>query len=178
MALPAAQRPEDWAWISPVGQGIEVNYLNGNPYYLTAEEWNNFTARINLFRSYVGLSVITFTMAVKGQPMTASQANEAVRAISEMNPPIAIPGAVVDASLKLVDSSDNILTDIEDKILYANAVKNVNVVGSGSPITAQFINDLKHALNSIQSIEYKLADINGTVLTDIDNKVLSCISPV
>jgi hypothetical protein len=89
------QRPDNWEWTSPVGQGVEVQYLDDHPYYLTAAEWNNFTARINLFRVYKNMyQVLTFTTAVKGQAMTATQANQARDAINAMNPPIAVPSAV------------------------------------------------------------------------------------
>ena len=92
------QRPNDWVWTSPVEQNLQVSYLNDNPYYLTAEEWNNFTTRINLFRAYKGLSAATFTTAVKGQQMMAAQANEAIDAISAMNPSVAVPSAVTSNS--------------------------------------------------------------------------------
>ena len=93
-----AQRPNNWAWTSSVGQGIQVSYLNNSPWYLTAQEWNNFTARINSFRSYKGLSITSFTLAVKGQPMKANQANEAINAIKAMNPPTAVPSTVSSGS--------------------------------------------------------------------------------
>ena len=92
------QRPNDWVWTSPVEQNLQVSYLNDNPYYLTAEEWNNFTTRINLFRAYKGLSAATFTTAVKGQQMMAAQANEAINAISAMSPSVAVPSAVTSNS--------------------------------------------------------------------------------
>ena len=88
-------RPQNWSWTSPVGQGIEVSYLNNKDvWYLTAEEWNQFTARINQFRLYKCFPSAQFTTAIKGEPMLAAQANEAVNAINDMNPPTPVPNLV------------------------------------------------------------------------------------
>ena len=88
-------RPEDWHWISPVSKGIEVSWFGDNAvWYLTAEEWNQFTARINEFRLYQCFPSAQFTTAVKGEPMLALQGNEAVNAIRDMNPPIAVPNNI------------------------------------------------------------------------------------
>lgn len=91
----AVQRPSNWTWsTSNITQGNAVT----NMAYLTATEWNNFTARINSFRTYKGKSTVSFTAAVKGQQMTAAQANAAISAISEMNPSVAPPVTVSSGS--------------------------------------------------------------------------------
>ena len=89
----ASQRPSSWSWTSTVKQGSAAS--SGGSAYLTAVEWNNFTARINEFRSYKNLSTISFVAAVKGQPMTAAQVNVARSAINDMKPSTAVPAAVV-----------------------------------------------------------------------------------
>lgn len=86
-----SQRPDNWEWISPVGKNLEVALLENKPWYLTAAEWNAFTARINQFRNYKGLATAAFTTAVKGQPMLAAQINEAINAINDMNPSTPAP---------------------------------------------------------------------------------------
>lgn len=86
-------RPANWSWTSTVSKGSKAS--NGTVAYLTAKEWNNFTARINEFRTYIGLSTYSFTTVVKGNPMTAAQVNQARTAINAMSPPTAVPSAAV-----------------------------------------------------------------------------------
>lgn len=75
ITMPAiAVRPDNWAWTSSVVSGYNIN--------MTAQEWNNFTARINAFRGYKKELAYSFTPAVRGQPMAAKQYNEARAAIS------------------------------------------------------------------------------------------------
>lgn len=76
-------RPENWKWTS-------ANDINGykvsgsvSP-FLTALEWNNFTERINQFRSYRGLLDYTFTTLYAGNDFTANVLNQAINAINEM----------------------------------------------------------------------------------------------
>ena len=57
---------------------------SGDGFNLTAVEWNNFTARINAERKYLGKSAYSFTKAVKGENFTAAMYNEAVDAIKGM----------------------------------------------------------------------------------------------
>jgi len=110
-----SQRPSNWSWSTTVKKGNKVSMVNGAPAYLTATEWNNFTSRINSFRSYKGKSTVTFTAAVKGKPMTAAQVNAAITAISAMSPSSPVPSQVT----------------------------------AGTKITAEFINALSAALNSL-----------------------------
>lgn len=79
-----------WEWSSHVEQGYQLQ--------LTADEWNQFTTRINYTRVCHGLEIASFTAAVKGQQMMASQANEAVNAIKAMNPSVATPSTVTSNS--------------------------------------------------------------------------------
>lgn len=90
----ASQRPSNWTWSSTVASGATVGTYNGAPAYLTAKEWNNFTARINSFRTYKKLSTVSFTSAASGSSMTAAQVNAARTAISAMSPPTSVPSAV------------------------------------------------------------------------------------
>jgi hypothetical protein len=55
--------------------------ISGQPFNLTANEWNSFTSKINDFRNYKGLSNYSFTAAVSGNPFTAAMYNQARLAI-------------------------------------------------------------------------------------------------
>lgn len=74
----APPRPSNWVWRSTIVSGGDIG--------LTASEWNDFCARINEFRAYMGLGAYSFTTAVIGAEISASIVNEARSAIS------AIPG--------------------------------------------------------------------------------------
>lgn len=69
-------RPSNWSWTSTVAAGAEIK--------LSATEWNNFTARINAFRTYKGLSTLSFTNATSGMAITASICNEAWSAVNDL----------------------------------------------------------------------------------------------
>lgn len=75
---PQKERPDDWEWETVVEQG--------KPIELTAQEWNNFTERINEFRVYLDmLEINDFTTARRGRTkISASIVNEAQNAIAEM----------------------------------------------------------------------------------------------
>jgi len=73
------QRPANWTWTSTIASGSSFN--------ISATEWNSFTARINAFRQYKGLSVYGFTSATSGSPFYAYMFNQAITAIKEMSPP-------------------------------------------------------------------------------------------
>lgn len=75
--VPEIPRPSNFAWTYNKGSGRDFN--------LTASEWNSFTARINEFREYKGLSRYSFTTARRGNDFTAAmynQARSAIRGIS------------------------------------------------------------------------------------------------
>lgn len=72
-------RPDEWtAWYK----------YSGNNFDITASEWNDFCARINLFRRYKSpnLGNASFTSAVRGNNFRATQFNQAVGAIRDMSP--------------------------------------------------------------------------------------------
>lgn len=80
----SSSRPQNWKWTTNVGIGAEVRFSNGTLQPLTAEEWNGFTARVNEFRAYKGLSQYSFTTVQKGTEFTVAIYNEAVKAIKEI----------------------------------------------------------------------------------------------
>lgn len=70
--------PSPWNWTSTIAQ----NYSIG----ITAQEWNNFTSKINEFRQYKGLSDYSFTTAIKNTtPISANICNEAWDAINSIS---------------------------------------------------------------------------------------------
>lgn len=79
-------RPNNYSWTTPK--------TSGQPFSLTASEWNSFTARINQFRIYKGLGAFSFTTATTGNYFLASMFNQAVTAISAMSPPTPPPAMV------------------------------------------------------------------------------------
>lgn len=88
VTLTATVRPNDWSWTSTVAQNSQIK--------LTAAEWNNFTARINQFRSYKGLSAYSFTTAVKNStPIEAGICNQARTAIDAISGHGTLPTALV-----------------------------------------------------------------------------------
>lgn len=82
-------RPPDWQWSYNIQSGGDVYntvFDNGiiKVYIMPATEWNDFTARINEFRNYKGLSNYNFTTVYSEDDCTPSIINEAVNAINEM----------------------------------------------------------------------------------------------
>lgn len=71
-----SNRPASWSWYS--------SKISGGNFSLTASEWNDFTARINQFRTYKGLGNYGFSTAYSGNPFYAYMFNEARNAISSM----------------------------------------------------------------------------------------------
>lgn len=70
-------RPIDFNWT--------YAKTSGQPFNLTAKEWNDLTLKINEFRvNYKGLSSYTFTTAYSGNSFTAAMFNQAVIAIGAM----------------------------------------------------------------------------------------------
>lgn len=70
-------RPNNFSWTYAKTQGGDFN--------LTAGEWNSYTARINEFRDYRGLSPYSFTTAYTGNPFTAGMYNQARSAIQSIS---------------------------------------------------------------------------------------------
>jgi hypothetical protein len=81
-------RPKNWEWTSLVSSrqtDPTVTYLGTIPLVLVnASEWNNFTKRINDFRTYKGLSTVSFSSTSSGNGFTDTIYNQAVNAISPM----------------------------------------------------------------------------------------------
>ncbi|MBR6603131.1 MAG: hypothetical protein IKK94_03855, partial [Clostridia bacterium] len=73
----AASRPSDFSWT--------YEKVKGETFNLTADEWNNFTSRINAFRKYKGLENYNFTIAYPGNDFMAYMYNEARIAIQEID---------------------------------------------------------------------------------------------
>lgn len=88
-----ASRPANWSWWSAI--------YSGGPCRISAGEWNAFCARINEFRSYMGLSDYWFTTVYSGGLIYADLVNQAWTAISQMSgylPAQAVSGGQVSAS--------------------------------------------------------------------------------
>lgn len=68
--------------------------VSGGEFNLTAEEWNDFTERINAFRSYKGLAAYPLTKVSAGQNVSASVCNDARYAIRGLSTLVPIPGVV------------------------------------------------------------------------------------
>lgn len=69
-------RPLNWTW--------HTSKASGQPFNVTAAEWNQFTTKINDFREYESLSRYSFSNAIRGQPFYFNMFNEARAAINEM----------------------------------------------------------------------------------------------
>lgn len=81
----AKTRPSNWYW-SGISSGAAIS--------VSASTWNQFCSRINEFRKYKGLFDFSFTPAVSGQPMYASQANQAWNAINGISGHGSMPNSV------------------------------------------------------------------------------------
>lgn len=66
-------RPNTWTWKTPM--------VSGQQFYMPAAEWNEFCLVVNQFRAFKGRSPVSFTRAVTGQILYASQYNQAVDAL-------------------------------------------------------------------------------------------------
>ncbi len=90
LEVTVSARPPNFQW--------DIPKVSGQPFQVTAIEWNKFTTRINDFRRYKGLSNYSFLTVEKGDTFYASTFNTAITAISAMNPPISPPSAVTPKS--------------------------------------------------------------------------------
>lgn len=80
-------RPDNWQWSFLISSGGPVynTVLSGNTliqYIMTAAEWNAFTAKIEEFRAYKGLSVYGFTTVTPGMDFSYQYMNQAISAIN------------------------------------------------------------------------------------------------
>jgi len=96
---------------------------SGGDFNLTASEWNNFIANINYVRSFKGLFTIGYTTAVTGNTFTAAMYNQAQPAVNGLYSYMTATGQN-----------------------YINATSEVSV---GNIITANSINYLQYALNTV-----------------------------
>lgn len=99
-----ATRPANWSWSSTVRKGASVplTTVGEEQYeaaYLTASEWNAFWDRLIEFARYKKLSVSgTPNRVSPGDPMLASQANDARAMISLLSPTVELPAEVAAGS--------------------------------------------------------------------------------
>lgn len=101
----SAQRPSDASWTTIIAANSQIQ--------LTAEEWNAFTASINLFRTYKGLGEATFTTVAAGDHIKQEHFTQARSAINDMSPPSPVPdatGIITAASLNGLMVSLNSIT--------------------------------------------------------------------
>jgi len=81
----AGARPSNFS-----GWGITV--AAGQPCAITAAKWNEFTAKINAFRVYKGLSNYGFTTAVPGNDIYAWMANQLISGMTGLG--VSLPSTV------------------------------------------------------------------------------------
>jgi hypothetical protein len=99
-----ATRPANWSWSSTVRKGASVplTTIGEEQYeaaYLTASEWNAFWDRLIEFARYKKLPVSgTPNRVSPGDPMLASQANDARTMISLLDPTVELPAEVSSGS--------------------------------------------------------------------------------
>jgi subtilisin len=79
-------RPTNWAWSYTIASGQNVASVVGKDIFIMSHtEWNNFTARINQFRLYKGLSSYSFTSVSSGLNLTTTIINQALTSIRDMS---------------------------------------------------------------------------------------------
>lgn len=87
---PTLVRPNNFYWT--------YSKYSGGYFNLTANEWNALTDQINQFRIYKELSEYAFYLAYFNDDVPAYMFNQAVYAISGMNPPTPPPSTVSPGS--------------------------------------------------------------------------------
>jgi hypothetical protein len=81
-----SDRPSNFAWSFTISSGGDIYSRSGNTLYLMPyTDWNNFTAKINAFRTYLGYSTVTFTQAYTNTDVTKELFNEARNALSTIS---------------------------------------------------------------------------------------------
>lgn len=96
-------RPTNFAWTNAK--------VAGQPFNVTAAEWNAFTAKINEFRSYAKLAAVSFPTYAAGQTFTAAAFNSAISAISPMSPSTPPPSTVTAGTSTITAAGLNQLRD-------------------------------------------------------------------
>lgn len=76
-------RPSNAAW--------HTTKSRGQPFTLTALEWNSFTIKINQFRTYKNYGLYSFSNVSRGQTTSATIMNQARTAIAQIVPPVGVP---------------------------------------------------------------------------------------
>lgn len=108
------ERPENWDWVyrglDPVTElpVTGTTKSSGYGFYLTASEWNGFLNRIHAFEDYKGEPHFSFTAASTGNNFTATQFNQAVNAISILDPATS-PPSLVSSGQDITASMMNLL---------------------------------------------------------------------
>lgn len=74
----SSSRPSDFYWTNTHGSGYNCTTL-------TASEWNSLCSKVNEFRTFKGLSTVSFTSATSGGTFTAAMFNQVRNAIYAMN---------------------------------------------------------------------------------------------
>ena len=112
-----------WEWQSSIGGELELHQINDTEYAcypLTADEWNDFLARIYDVADVLGVPLFSWpnvqVEAISGQEMTMVQAQYAIACLESLNPDKPVPDGPTITS---------------------------------PYITATFINGLKESLNSV-----------------------------
>jgi hypothetical protein len=97
-----------WYWSSSWTVGSNL-IVSAGSYQSTSgngdNSWNGFLYRVNQVRRFKGLSDYSFTYAQSGQPMYATQFNQAVAAISAMNPSVSV-GSNVTQNVTTIQKAD------------------------------------------------------------------------
>ena len=112
----AASGESDWVWTTDFTQGNPMStYTVGGSarsIVLPATEWNNFTTKINAFRTHDGLSLYTFTQAEPEHIFPKTMIDEAITAITAMNPPIVCPLSTTTVTASLFNGLRDSLNSI------------------------------------------------------------------
>lgn len=94
-----SSRPPNWNWSSTI--------VSGQPFSISATEWNNFMDRVQQFWEYKGFTVFPHDVVSSGEQFKATYFNGARGRISLLNPSVAPPGT--KSSGNIIYASDFIL---------------------------------------------------------------------
>lgn len=75
----------------PANASWHTTKSRGQPFTLTALEWNSFTVKINQFRTYKNYGLYSFSNVSRGQVASATIMNQARTAIAQIVPSIGVP---------------------------------------------------------------------------------------
>lgn len=77
-------RPDNWTWKTAIKLGDTISYTSTGFHPVSADEWNDFTTRVNEFRAYKELGDYSFTQVKSGDAFNQKIYKQAVEAISDM----------------------------------------------------------------------------------------------